>query len=129
MKARYTDGSLVAEGDRIRYHQTPGGLMAPPSDGHGNIIWHEGIAAKYPPYQERRDEMLLRIEKKGYGIDPDELHCKYDPGHGSGWGGEYGHMAPHIIERIPPCEVDDCPAGAKPCECGSAHCDEHSHVS
>lgn len=73
--------------------------MAPASDANGNTIWHTGTATTFPPYQEQRDEMLARIEKKGYGTDPDELYCKYDIP--SGWGGEYGHMAPHVIERVP----------------------------
>lgn len=101
MIARYTDGSVVQEGDRVRFHQAPGGLMSPETDADGNIKWLYGIAAKFPGYQERRDEMLDRIEREGYGIDPDELHCKYEPQPGSLWrsSGGYAHMAPHIIER------------------------------
>lgn len=91
MIARYTDGAPVIEGDRVRYHQMPGGLMAPQrfwtSDGWA--IWREGIAAKFPGHQERREELLTR----GY-IDPDELHLL-------GRDGRYYHMAPHIIERLP----------------------------
>lgn len=37
----YTDGSRVGEGDSIRYHQAPGGLMP-----HGD--WLYGVAA-FPP--------------------------------------------------------------------------------
>lgn len=33
----YTDGSLVKQGDRIRYHQAPGGILA-----HGK--WQYGTA-------------------------------------------------------------------------------------
>ena len=96
MIARYTDGTIVKEGDRVRYHQRPGGLMSPPRNPDGSIKWHEGIAAKYPPYQERREELLAR----GH-IDPDELHCLRTADNGI-WSraGSYGHMAPHIIERM-----------------------------
>lgn len=96
MIALYTDGTPVQEGDRVRYHQAPGGLMAPPSDARGNVIWHYGIAAKFPGYQERREELLER----GH-IDPDELHCLRTVDSGL-WSkaGSYGHMAPHIIERV-----------------------------
>ncbi len=95
MIARYTDGTIVQEGDRVHYHQHTGGLLAPEANADGTIKWHEGIAAKYPPYQERREELLAR----GF-IDPDELHCKvFEPA--SPWDSGYMHMAPHIIERLP----------------------------
>lgn len=96
MIARYTDGTIVQEGDLVRYHQRPGGLLAPAANPDGSIKWHEGIAATIPEHQERRDELLA-----GGLIDPDELHCKYfEPS--APWFGEYGHMAPHIIERLDP---------------------------
>jgi hypothetical protein len=99
MQALYTDGTPVQEGDRVRYHQCPGGLLPPESNPDGTIKWHIGTAAKYPPYVERREELQTFNAKQGYlALDPDELHCKYDVR--SGWGGEYGHMAPHIIERL-----------------------------
>lgn len=68
--------------------------MAPEANPDGTIKWHEGIAAKFPYTAEMREQLL----KGGY-TDPDELHCRYFVR--SGWGGEYGHMAPHIIERLP----------------------------
>lgn len=96
MIARYTDGTAVQEGDHVRYHQDPGGLLAPATNHDGSTRWYEGIATKLPDYQERRDELLAA----GY-IDPDELHCKFfEP---TVWG-DYGHMAPHIIERLNPAQ-------------------------
>lgn len=97
--AYYTDGTPVQEGDRVRYHQQPGGLMSPETDRDGNIKWHEGVAAKYPPHVERREQMLATIERDGYGLDPDELLLKRFER--SSWGGEYAWMAGHVIERLP----------------------------
>ncbi|MBO0676816.1 hypothetical protein JRC04_05005 [Mycolicibacterium sp. S2-37] len=100
MIALYTDGTPVREGDRVRYHQTPGGLMAPPSNPDGSIKWHEGIARRYPYTDEQRQRLLDRRVREGYGIDPDELHCY---GVDDWCGGDrmaYLHMAPHIIERM-----------------------------
>lgn len=96
MIALYTDGTPVQEGDRVRYHQHPGGMMAPESNSDGTVKWHTGFAVKLPWYQgpenaERRASALRA------GIDPDELACEYHER--SGWGSQYGHMAPHIIER------------------------------
>lgn len=88
MIALYADGTPVTEGDRIRYRQTPGGLMAPASR-NGEYVWTEGVAVKYPPYQEEREWLLER----GF-IDPDELHLLAEDG-------RYRHIAPHIIERLP----------------------------
>lgn len=45
-EARYTDGTLVQEGDSIRYHQAPGGIL-PPSVHYRNgerTIWKNGTA-------------------------------------------------------------------------------------
>ena len=99
MIARYTDGTPVREGDRVRYHQTPGGIMAPETDRDGNIKWHEGIAVKIPWYQgdENRERRESAIRA---GIDPDELALDYFDRSGFHASG-YGHMAPHIIERLP----------------------------
>lgn len=97
MKARYTDGTLVDAGDRVRYHQQPGGLLSPETDVDGNVKWHYGTAETLPWYQEPdiRERMLDRMATVG-GVDPDELHCRYDDPH---FGSRYGHMAPHVIER------------------------------
>ena len=100
MQARYTDGTPVQEGDRVRYHQSLGGLMSPPSNPDGSIKWYTGTATTFPPYQEDRDAMLARRARDGGGTDPDELYCKYDEGQGWMGAGEYGHMAPHVIERL-----------------------------
>lgn len=96
MQALYTDGTPVNEGDRVRYHQTPGGLMAPATNSDGTIKWHTGTAVKLPWYQgaENAEKRASAIRA---GIDPDELTCEYDTP--SVWGGGYGHMACHIIER------------------------------
>lgn len=95
MIARYTDGSPVQRGDRVRYHQHPGGILAPDTDLDGNIRWHYGTAEPLPWYQERREEMLAAYHQGKRGLDPDELHCHGDDGH-------WYHMAPHVIER---CEL------------------------
>lgn len=79
MQAKYTDGTPVQEGDRVRYHQTPGGLL-PPGD------WREGVAVPYPYPEDRREGLIAA------GVDPDELHV-FDGEH-------YYHAAPHIIERL-----------------------------
>lgn len=69
----YTDGTRVREGDRIRYHQAPGGLMA-----HGD--WRYGIAAHLPDdHQNRR-------------FPVSELHLLADDGR------HYG-LYSHVIER------------------------------
>lgn len=77
MQACYTDGTPVQEGDRIRYHQTPGGLLP-----HGD--WTYGTAAKVPTHYRQAPYV-------GAYLDPDELYL-FD-------GQRYFHMAPHIIER------------------------------
>lgn len=93
MIAHYTDGSAVQRGDRVRYHQTPGGILSPATNLDGTIQWHYGTAEPYPPYQERREELLTAYEQESWRIDPDELYCHGDDGH-------WYHMAPHIIEPV-----------------------------
>ena len=44
--ATYTDGTPVQQGDSIRYHQAPGGLLP-----HGD--WDYGTAEFYPPQQAK----------------------------------------------------------------------------
>lgn len=105
MEALYTDGTPVAEGDFVRYHQTPGGLMAPPSNLDGSIKWDHGVAIKYPYSVEQRERMLARIEREGYGVDPDELHLYGKGGWCNADGYSYFHMAPHIIERWEPTTI------------------------
>lgn len=87
----YTDGTPVRAGDRIRYHQAPGGLLPPPSDGRGNVAWREGVAIPLSerdnPTPERRAQMI------GYGIDPDELVLRDRDGRC------YGLLG-HVIERL-----------------------------
>ncbi|MEB3023057.1 MULTISPECIES: hypothetical protein [Mycolicibacter] len=93
MIAHYTDGSVVQPGDRVRYHQTPGGLMSPETELDGSIKWHYGTAKPHPRHQERRVEMLAAYEQEDWRQDPDELYCHGDDG-------RWYHMAPHIIERV-----------------------------
>lgn len=73
---RYTDGTAVRVGDRIRYHQAPGGLMAPASDADG-YVWTYGVAVALGPE---------------YGSRPNELHLEAANGRRYGI---YGH----VIER------------------------------
>lgn len=81
--ATYTDGDEVIEGDRIRYRQAPGGLMAPSSD------WLEGVAVKM---QEFADDPERRRRALDNGIDVDELVLD------AGDGGRYSIVG-HIVER------------------------------
>lgn len=48
----YTDGTRVKEGDRIRYHPAPGGILP-----HGD--WHYGVAAYMPDERRDSDELFL----------------------------------------------------------------------
>lgn len=59
----YTDGTPVQEGDRIRYHQAPGGLMA-----HGD--WRYGVAVRLPVPHVDSWELVLRGNDDGrhYGL-------------------------------------------------------------
>lgn len=69
----YTDGTPVAEGDRIRYHQAPGGLMA-----HGD--WRYGVAARLPESHQGRRFPI------------NELHLLADDGF-------HYNLYGHVIER------------------------------
>lgn len=82
--ALYTDGTPVLHGDRIRYHQAPGGLIPPGP-------WREGVAALWPG----------RIRNPAEWLDPAELYL-YDDGH-------FYWIVGHVVERLPP--PDEAPAG------------------
>lgn len=83
MKALYTDGTPVIEGDSIRYRQTPGGLIAPSGK------WDYGIATKFPHPDHIREYAATHPD---WAYDLDELHLLTSEG-------RYLHIAPHIIER------------------------------
>jgi hypothetical protein len=70
----YTDGTQVREGDQIRYHQAPGGLMA-----HGD--WRYGVAARLPE------------DRQGRTFPINELHLLAADGH-------YYTLFGHVIERV-----------------------------
>ena len=70
----YTDGTPVQAGDRIRYHQAPGGMLP-----HGD--WVYGVAPHLPEEQRYR---------RGFAID--ELYLLTDNGRMLG-------LASHVIER------------------------------
>lgn len=55
----YTDGTRVREGDRIRFHQAPGGLF-PPGD------WRSGVAAYLPG--QSRGELFLLADGRYYNL-------------------------------------------------------------
>lgn len=55
----YTDGTRVREGDSIRFHQAPGGLMS-----HGD--WRYGVAAYMPDSDS--GELLLLSEGRYYNL-------------------------------------------------------------
>lgn len=67
----YTDGSPVREGDAIRFHQAPGGLMP-----HGD--WQYGVAAYLPARYDHPSK---------------ELHLLADDG-------RYYILYSHVIERV-----------------------------
>ncbi len=75
MTATYTDGTPVVEGDKVRYHQQPGGMMA-----HGD--WRYGVAATYPE----------QVANPGKWQDANELYLRDDKG-------SYYGMTGHVIER------------------------------
>ena len=81
--ATYTDGTEVSEGDRIRYRQAPGGLMAPSAE------WVEGVAVKMQEFVDDPDRRQRALEN---GIDVDELVLD------AGDGGRYSIVS-HIVER------------------------------
>lgn len=91
----YTDGTEVKEGDRIRYRQTPGGLLPASPE------WTEGIAAKYPHTKEERERMDAFNLSQGYiALDPDELFLQTQKPNGYGTRTSYFYIYSHIIERI-----------------------------
>lgn len=93
MIATYTDGSEVAEGDSIRYHQAPGGLMP-----HGD--WQYGVARKFPRSPEEVERMLAFNEREGFlALDPDELHLHNVDTQGRDR--YYMIAGGHIVERWP----------------------------
>ncbi len=59
--ARYTDGTLVREGDRIRYHQAPGGMLP-----HGD--WRYGIAARQRAADPTDPELYLLEDGRLYNL-------------------------------------------------------------
>lgn len=93
-RATYADGSLVLEGDRIRYHQAPGGLMAPGSDPDGNI-WNYGIAVKEPRYA---NDPEARERATAHGIDVDELFLQCESGP---YKGSLCMIYSHVVEKLP----------------------------
>lgn len=103
MIARYTDGTPVEEGDSIRYHQAPGGILPASTE------WKYGTARKYPHTPEQRARIDAYNEAqaaKGLGsmLDPDELHLSREETTG-GYHPEprtaYYHIAGgHIVERV-----------------------------
>lgn len=92
-RPEYADGTPVSEGDRIRYHQALGGLMAPGSDADGNI-WNYGTAVKIPDYA---NDPQARAQAMAHGIDVDELVIQVESGPYKGsWSTIYGH----VIEKL-----------------------------
>ena len=84
--ARYTDGTLVQEGDRIRYHQAPGGIFAPGD-------WRYGVAKKYPRTERELESMAAYNERHGVlSLDPDELYL-FDGEH-------HYNIVGHVVEAV-----------------------------
>ena len=90
-RARYTDGSLVMEGDRIRYHQALGGLMSPDVDANGSM-WKYGTAVLLYQSDDERARAVANMQ------DVDELVIELDPGQNV-WGRRC-HLFSHVIERL-----------------------------
>lgn len=68
-RARYTDGTPVSEGDRIRYRQAPGGLVPRSS------AWRYGYAEKLArPYSDSPNELYLHcIDYRWYYLVGHEI--------------------------------------------------------
>lgn len=81
--ARYGDGTPVQEGDHIRYHQAPGGLMSPPMHFRNGEFtpWTEGVAV-----------MIERPTQSIFGKH--EIVLEDEAGR------RYG-LVSHVIERLP----------------------------
>lgn len=98
-EAHYTDGAVVAEGDHIRFHQAPGGLLSPASDAHGDVLWVEGVAERtgWPKLRstvEDRQRIVDYMLKVGSNLcHPDEL-CLVDAK------GRRYNLVGHVIERL-----------------------------
>lgn len=90
-RATYTDGSLVQEGDRIRYHQALGGLMSPSVDANGSM-WKYGTAVRLYQSDDERADAIKRMH------DVDELVIQLDPEYCTVWGSRC-HLFGHVIER------------------------------
>lgn len=84
---RYTDGTEVREGDRVRSHQAPGGMMSPATDINGNVIFKYGTAGVIDMTQEKFDRAVAR------GAAPGTLKLFGDDGF------TYNLLG-HVIERI-----------------------------
>jgi hypothetical protein len=89
----YSDGSLVVEGDRLRYHQALGGMMPPGADENGDI-WNYGVAVKIPAYASDSDR---RERAASHGRDVDELVLRCESGP---YKGSHCNLFGHVIERI-----------------------------
>lgn len=69
--AHYTDGTPVKEGDRIRYHQAPGGILPPPMHYRNGELtpWREGVATMSSHRIFGEYELVLEDEQgHQYGI-------------------------------------------------------------
>lgn len=83
--AKYTDGTSVQEGDRIRFKQASGGIL-PPSEE-----WRYGVARpdrRNPEVQELHAAYAARM---GIDFNRDELYLFDD--------GRYFNIVGHIVER------------------------------
>lgn len=108
MIAEYTDGTPVGEGDSIRYHQAPGGMLPASTE------WTYGTARKFPhtPEQlERMEAYRLAQAAKGYGTmsDPDTLYLFtiVHPDTPQERPAYYGIVGGHIVERVALDQIPD----------------------
>ncbi len=94
----YTDGTVVVEGDSIRYRQRPGGVL-PASEN-----WTYGVAAKRELAEGEREMMEAFNQEQGYvALNPDELLLKREEpvgGSSSDTRTAYYNLHSHIIEKV-----------------------------
>lgn len=57
---RYTDGSLVIEGDSVRYHQAPGGILP------ASMEWRNGTAVTSKRFGF--DSLVLESQGRKYNL-------------------------------------------------------------
>lgn len=90
--ARYRDGSPVREGDKIRYHQAPGGMLP-----HGD--WQYGVAVHLDDETRQKYAKWNPTGRYGDTFDPERLYLlDTELSETSGWPRMFD-IAGHVVER------------------------------